>query len=318
MTILKKCAMNCEQANQIDLVDYLNSLGYQPQKIRRSDYWYFSPFRNEKEPSFKINRNKNVWYDHGLGKGGNLIDFLTEFHHCDVSSALQRISFFHQPNMIIGEIANDSLSPGHKILKSPDKENGIKIVSIKSPLHDLVLLRYLLQRGIKESIADQYTCEVQFTNMGKEKLYKAIGFKNDAGGYELRNEYFKGSSSPKDVTYINNNSDSLDVFEGFFDFMTYQAINERQPQPPHNFLILNSLAFFQKSQPLMERHNSIYLYLDHDNAGRIITSNALKSSPKFKDESILYKEYKDLNEWHQDFGNLEKQSKNLPHFRRHL
>jgi hypothetical protein len=53
--------MNCEQVNQMDLVDYLNSLGYQPQKIRGSDYWYLSPFRDEKEPSFKINRNKNVW-----------------------------------------------------------------------------------------------------------------------------------------------------------------------------------------------------------------------------------------------------------------
>ena len=64
--------MNCEQANQVDLVDYLNSLGYQPQKIRGADYWYFSPFRDEKEPSFKINRNKNVWYDHGPGKGGKV------------------------------------------------------------------------------------------------------------------------------------------------------------------------------------------------------------------------------------------------------
>jgi DNA primase len=46
--------MNCEQANQIDLVDYLHSLGYEPSKIRREDYWYLSPLRNEKEASFKI------------------------------------------------------------------------------------------------------------------------------------------------------------------------------------------------------------------------------------------------------------------------
>ena len=86
--------MNCEQANQMDLVDYLYSLGYQPQKIRGSDYWYLSPFRDEKEPSFKINRNKNVWYDHGIGKGGKLVDFAMEFYRCDVSEALQKISFF--------------------------------------------------------------------------------------------------------------------------------------------------------------------------------------------------------------------------------
>ena len=55
--------MNCEKANQIDLVDYLNSIGYSQRKINGSDYWYCSSFRDEKDPSFKIKRNKNVWYD---------------------------------------------------------------------------------------------------------------------------------------------------------------------------------------------------------------------------------------------------------------
>jgi len=31
-------------------------------------YWYLSPLREEKEASFKVNRKKNVWYDHGIGK----------------------------------------------------------------------------------------------------------------------------------------------------------------------------------------------------------------------------------------------------------
>ena len=72
--------MNCEQANQIDLVDYLYSLGYQPQKIRNDDYWYLSPLRDEKEVSFKVNRNKNVWYDRGAGKGGTVVDGCLPFY----------------------------------------------------------------------------------------------------------------------------------------------------------------------------------------------------------------------------------------------
>jgi len=77
--------MNCGQANQIDLVDYLHALGYDPGKIRREDFWYLSPLRDEKEVSFKVNKNKNVWYDHGLGKGGRLVDFATEYYRFDVS-----------------------------------------------------------------------------------------------------------------------------------------------------------------------------------------------------------------------------------------
>lgn len=86
--------MNCEQANLIDLVDYLHSLGYDPKKIRGEDHWYLSPLREEKEASFKVNKNKNVWFDHGLGKGGKLVDFATEYFRCDVSETLQKISSF--------------------------------------------------------------------------------------------------------------------------------------------------------------------------------------------------------------------------------
>lgn len=42
------CAMTCADAKKIDLVDYLASLGYHPQKVSPPDYWYLSPFRDEK------------------------------------------------------------------------------------------------------------------------------------------------------------------------------------------------------------------------------------------------------------------------------
>ncbi|MEO8848519.1 MAG: CHC2 zinc finger domain-containing protein, partial [Casimicrobiaceae bacterium] len=51
------------------MVDYLNSIEHLPQKIHGNDYWYISPLRDEKHPSFKVNRAKNVWHDHGIGKG---------------------------------------------------------------------------------------------------------------------------------------------------------------------------------------------------------------------------------------------------------
>jgi DNA primase len=48
----------CAEARQIDLVDYLASLGHQPQKVRNQDYWYLSPLRNKKIASFKVERAK--------------------------------------------------------------------------------------------------------------------------------------------------------------------------------------------------------------------------------------------------------------------
>src|SRR3982751_5389630 len=96
---------SAQNARQIDLVDYLGSLSHHPQKIRGNDYWYLSPLRNEKTASFKVNRKLNLWYDHGLGKGGSLIDFGMLYFNCSLKGFLEHLqthpgtiktSFFHQ------------------------------------------------------------------------------------------------------------------------------------------------------------------------------------------------------------------------------
>lgn len=61
--------MNCDKAKQIDIVSYLAYLGFYPKIVRRNDFYYLSPLRNEKVPSFHVNRKKNVWFDHGSDKG---------------------------------------------------------------------------------------------------------------------------------------------------------------------------------------------------------------------------------------------------------
>ena len=106
-----------------------------------------------------------------------------------------------------------------------------------------------------------------------------------------------------------NKQNNIAVFEGFFDFLTYQTIHQNQTKPLTDFLILNSLSFFERSLLLMEKHEQIHLYLDHDEAGKKCLDIALKRSSKYKDESSLYEGYKDLNDWIMNFGKLEhKQS----------
>src|SRR6266496_5359974 len=95
MCFMENKLLTCEQAREIDLVDYLFSLGFQPQKIRNNDYWYLSPLREEKEASFKVNRRLNVWYDFGTGKGGDFIDFGVLYHHSTIPELLQRLKQNH-------------------------------------------------------------------------------------------------------------------------------------------------------------------------------------------------------------------------------
>ena len=188
-------------------------------------------------------------------------------------------------------------------------EPKIEIVGAKTIQHP-ALLHYLDSRRIPLNIAREYCKEIDFSMHGKP--YFAIGFNNNLGGFELRNAYLKGSSSPKSVTHLDNESDNIYVFEGFFNFLSGLSIHLTNSLPTPNFLILNSLGFLEKQRNLMENHREIHLYLDHDVAGVKATTNALTWSPKYRDASSLYSNYKDLNHWLQHIGKSPSISQRHP------
>lgn len=84
--------MNIQEIKQIKIADYLYSLGYSPVKRQGANIWYKSPFREETEASFKVNTERNQWYDFALGKGGNIIALAQELYSSDyVPYLLQKI-----------------------------------------------------------------------------------------------------------------------------------------------------------------------------------------------------------------------------------
>lgn len=66
--------MTIAEAKQLRIVDYLASLGYHPQSVISKQYWYLSPLRDERTPSFKVNDRLNEWYDFGAATGGDLVE----------------------------------------------------------------------------------------------------------------------------------------------------------------------------------------------------------------------------------------------------
>jgi hypothetical protein len=271
----RKQNISCEEIRKTDMVKYLSLLGFEPQKISRADYWYFSPLRDEKTPSFKINTKKNCWFDFGIGKGGNIIDFAILYHNCTVGESLRMFQndfYFHQQPILIPP-------------KENEEEGRIKILYDKT-ISSLVLIRYLHKRNIPLSLAEKYCSEIIYRLYNK--TYAALGFKNDSGGYELRNEFFKGSNSPKDITTFKNKGKKVAVFEGFFDFLSFISFLSNKELKPISFCILNSLSFFEKSRPFLEQHDAIHLYLDNDQAGINTASYAKSLNEKYHDESTLY------------------------------
>lgn len=279
-------------AKQIDLVGYLESLGHYPdaRMSHNQEYWYLSPLpgRNENTPSFKVDRRKGLWYDHGIGKGGSIIDLCMLYHGCGIPEALTRLQDFLSFHL---NLLQNLSHPGNVPL--PGKEKKIQVLST-GPIVSPALMTYLEQRKIPLEIAREYCKEVHY-ELNNRKYY-AISFPNDAGGYELRNAHFKGSAAPKSVSFLNNRAEEISVFEGFFDFLTY-AVIQKTAIINTNILVLNSLAFLEKARPVMEQHASIYLYLDRDNTGQKYTAQLVKENSKYKDHSLLYEGYADLNEW---------------------
>jgi len=289
--------MTIEQVKQMDMVDYLSRQGFHPAKVSGNSYWYYSPLHDEKTPSFKVNRKMNRWYDFADGKGGNLVDFGILFHRCSVSDFLQKldspaITLNHQ-NPLINQSEQEK------------ENNAIRILSVHA-ISSYPLQKYLHSRRINQDIADKYLKEVRYQIGGK--IYYALGFKNDAGGYELRNASFKGSSSPKDSTFIDNGAKDIAVFEGFFNFLSYKKMYDKQQEPLCNFLILNSTSFFERNLTKMQEHQLVHLFLDNDKTGQKFTEQALDlNKEKFRDERHLYDRYDDLNDWLIHIGQSQKQ-----------
>ncbi|MVT06990.1 toprim domain-containing protein [Chitinophaga tropicalis] len=105
----------------------------------------------------------------------------------------------------------------------------------------------------------------------------------------------------------------LAVFEGFFNFLSFLTVGQYRSLPTCNFLVLNSLAYFQKNRSVIAQHAGVTLYLDRDAAGLQCTSQALKFGPQFRDGSHLYAGNNDLNDWLiQNFPKLKQDQSILP------
>ncbi len=298
---MKQPLLSFQEAKRISIHDYLAGLGFEPAKIRGNDHWYYSPFRDERTPSFKVNTTLNLWYDHGSGEGGTILDLGARLHQCSMVEFLEKL-------------ANNS-TEGFRFHQQPTKvitpENKIEIISINE-LKNVDLIQYLGTRGIDAMIARKFCKEIDF-RIGS-RAYKAIGFPNRSGAYELRNNWFKGSSSPKDISLIETGSTKISVLEGFMDFLSLQKISHptlNRLSEGSDFLILNSLSLLKRSLPLLSSRRNVILFLDNDLAAKDAMDVLTKAGIPYVDASPQYGSHKDLNEYLQSLAK-ENRSQELP------
>lgn len=279
---MKKEKLNCEKARNISIVDVLRGLGIFPIKESEKEAWYLSPFRKETKASFKVSFALNSWYDHGAGKGGNVIDLIMQLKKYSVQETLDFLSTgimsfsFHQHSNFTEEVKKT-----YSIKKIKNLENE-------------TLLRYLISRCIDTDIAKKYCKEIYYEMNGK--MYFGIAFGNDSTGYEIRNKYFKGCIGNKNITTIKNKVDTICIFEGFIDFLSYLTLFNSEINNK-DYIILNSVAFANQILPIIKEYSFVYTFLDNDHAGKKATTFLVNNHRGALDLNSLFLDHHDLNDY---------------------
>ena len=286
----------------IGIVEFLASRGFKSTKNNRNDYFYCSPIRGgEKTASFKVNSLKNVWYDHGIGEGGNILDLVMTLDSVDFNMALSILSSYSNIAPIQRPIAQERAS-------EKEKSGEIEIIKVADITQNMALVDYMQSRAINIDLAALFVRAVYWENVKNDKTNFAIGFKNDSGGWEVRNKYYKGSLGNKDITLIkanNNTNNKLLIFEGFFDLISYATITNINIFKI-DIVVLNSLAMLKRNIDIIRSYKLVYGYLDNDKAGNEATSWLYgELGNNFVDKRIKYQSYKDLNEYLQGNANVK-------------
>ena len=272
-----------------------------------------SPFRSERTSSFHILPHGYAWTDFGDGSRGGVVELVMRLESCEREAAIEKLREIRADKSVSQHIQRPFGQ------SKPARQASFKVISI-SQLQDEDLLSYTHSRGISEATIRRFCSEVAIRTGGKVKTY--IGFLNNDEGFVLRSPE-KGKSGKRCTnsapTYLNvdgvncaePSSDSVAVFEGFFDFLSYMELtSDRLSHPKQDICVLNSVVNAQTAADFIRSHQTIHLYLDNDEAGRK-TSAAIKEyvieanqEATITDHSEEYRGFNDLNEWLQ--GSIQR------------
>ena len=285
---------------RFSIVEYLERKGIK--SVRRTPAYalYRSPFREDTHPSFKVDTEKNLWIDYAEGKGGSIIDLCMRLEGCTLSETIRHLGrntlddTVHSPYK---ESVQDTFMQ-ESIRQAASTNGGARRLTGISDTLPLHLQKYLTEeRCINMEKAMPFLRCISYEIRGLH--YQAIGFANQSGGYELRdNGSFKGTIAPKDITPIfTDGVDPVCIFEGFMDFLSFLSMKE---EIISHCLVMNSVSNVARAiRYLNDRHlTHIRAFLDNDDAGRKATNDFIRAGFKVEDMSVHYGRFKDLNEYH--------------------
>ena len=176
----------------IPVVDILSWFG---KRADHRGYMYYSPFRDEAEPSMRVTVNPSsgtwMWADFGgspeHGKkadGGGCLDMV------------RRLGNFSSDEEAFAELRKIASSRGLAVIEEESRKERVRAAKPSGVVVDDVNMRFTRrnlikyageQRGIPESLLSRYCRQVTYhPRSNGTRHFTVIGFPNNAGGYALR------------------------------------------------------------------------------------------------------------------------------------
>ena len=309
--------MTIDEIKSVSILQWMRENNYGDGVRKGRNYFFSSPLRSERTPSFSVNTAQNLWCDFGSANknGGNLINLVEQLNptwseHQVLAYLEQQIKdlnldFTEDYNARIKEEEEKEKWKETKQAEREEAQSQNTVVERVIPLSHPYLRDYVIQRRIDFNIAQRYCKEVHYSLYGNH--YYAIAFMNVAAGMETRNKLYKRCIGKKTISTIypmGAPQKHCCVFEGFFDLLTYVTIETWIPDTgisigvPCDFFVLNGVGEVKQLLPYLKDYDSIHCYLDNDDAGKTATNTIMKSFPDMAiDESYRYKGYNDLNDF---------------------
>ena len=309
--------MTIDEIKSVSILEWMRENNYGEGTRIGRNYFFCSPLRSERTPSFSVNTSKNLWCDFGSSNnnGGNIINLVEQLNPTwsehQVLAYLERqikdlnLAFNEDYNARLEEEEEKKRWIEGKRAEREEQLNQETVVEMVIPLSHPYLRDYIIQRRIDYSIAQRFCKEVHYSLRGKR--YYAIAFMNVANGMEARNKINKRCIGKKSVSVIypmGIPQKHCCIFEGFFDMLTYATIETWMPDTgislgiPCDYYVLNGVGEVKQLLPYLKEYDSIHCYLDNDDAGKTATKTIMKTFPDMTiDESHRYKGYNDLNDF---------------------
>lgn len=284
------------QGSLISYFEYLEKIGLVKKQYEKGEDIFYKNLRDE-----LIAVNENGYINYAQRKGGKYIKAVQEFQNLNWLDALNKIIELQKETIKLPEIKKKK---SFELLS----ENQYRRAFYEKPYENI---------GISVLFTDKYLKGISY--QVKDKEYRALGFKNESGGYYTYNDKFNSFTKvgEADISIIKGSDDVLSkdvvVFSNYVEYMAYMQLNNIA-NLKETVVILNDRENTEKLLKHLEKQNGkIYSFADNFILDRIeeqgMEVQDLRTSHKVDKSSFLQRLQESKNQI--DEINNEKTRKNL-------